>query len=99
MDSGPLKSIIESVFNRLSEPRLAERSNLVDCWPQIVGGYFAKHTKPKFIPGEKIAVVVDDSTRAFELSQRYKPTILKRLRNQFGESKVKDVRFIVGEIR
>ena len=99
MEEKPLKPILETLFSRLNEPESQKKADLMDQWPEIIGGYFSKHTKPKFIQGGKIAVLVDDSTMAFELSQRYKPTILKRLQNQFGEEKVKDVRFIVGEIR
>lgn len=98
MDDRPLKQTLDAIFNRLSEPDNLRKRGLTDQWPDIVGGYFSKHTKPKFIQGEKIAVVVDDSVIAFELSQRYKPCILKRLQNQFGEEKVKDVRFVVGDL-
>ena len=99
MNEGPLKSTLKQLLDKLQDPEQARRASLIDCWPEIVGRNFSKHTKARFIQGEKVAVWVDDSTLAFELSQRYKPTILKRLQNQFGAEKIKDVRFVVGEIR
>jgi predicted nucleic acid-binding Zn ribbon protein len=99
MNEPPLRAAINNIFNRLSEPDLKMRSNLVDAWPQISGAFFSKHTKPRFGAANEVLVWVDDSTMAFELSQRYKPVILKRLQNQFGEEHVKSVRFFVGEIR
>ena len=63
------------------------------------GERFSKHTKPRFAGNRQVLVWVDDSTLAFELSHRYKPTILKRLKNEFGDEAVKDVRFLVGELR
>ncbi len=99
MNEKPIKQILNSIFLRLTNPENQRKSNLADCWPKIVGLQFSKHTKPLFSKDGKVTVWVDDSTLAFELSRRYKPLLLKRLKNQFGEEKVKDVRFLVGEIR
>ncbi len=99
MDEKPLKSILNNLFASLANQEQQKKSTLVDFWPKLAGSYFSKHTKPRFSPDGKITVWVDDSTIAFELSQRYKPVLLKRLKNQFGEEQVKDLRFFVGEIR
>ncbi|MBI4357668.1 MAG: DUF721 domain-containing protein [Candidatus Omnitrophica bacterium] len=99
METKPLKPILESLFARLSEPWQQRRSALVNLWPRLVGSDFAKHTKPRFAADGSVTVWVDDSTLAFELSRRYKPVLLKRLRGQFGEAQVKDVKFFVGELR
>ncbi len=98
MDEKPLKQVLNSIFLRLSNPENQKKSNLTDCWPKIAGSEFSKHTKPLFQKNGQVTVWVDDSTLAFELSQKYKPLLLKRLRNQFGEEEVKDLRFLVGEI-
>jgi len=95
----PLTSVLKEVFKNLDNPVRQERARLVGCWPQIVGRFFSEHTKPQFSNHSRVTVWVDDSAAAYELSQRYKQTILKRLQNEFGEEKVKDVRFIVGELR
>src|SRR3989338_3402850 len=99
MDEKPLKPILNSLFASLTNPEQHKKSVLVDCWPKIAGNLFSKHTKPRFAQDGKVTVLVDDSTLAFELSWRYKALLLKRLKNQFGEDEVKDVRFFVGEIR
>jgi len=99
MNEKPLKSILDSLFTSLANPEQLRKSTLVDFWPKVAGNYFSKHTKPRFSPDGKVTVWVDDSTIAFELSQRYKPVLLKRLKNQFGEDQVRDIRFFVGEIR
>jgi hypothetical protein len=99
MTEGPLKGVLNHLFTQLSSEEHKERSGLVDCWPEIVGGKISARTKPSFSADNRVWVRVDDSVLAFELSHRYKTTILKRLQNQFGEEKVKDIRFIVGEIR
>ena len=97
--NGPLAPLLKNLFVKFEDPERSKRAELVNSWQDIAGGYFSKHTKPQFTKQNKIVVWVDDSTIAFELSQKYKQTILKRLQNQFGEDQIKDVRFIVGEIR
>ncbi len=98
MQEKPLAPILDGLLSRLSAPEQNKKSMLIESWPRIVGR-FSEHTKPRFGSGGEVVVWVDDSTLAFELSRRYKPLLLKRLKNQFGENEVRDIRFLVGEIR
>lgn len=94
----PIAGVISGLIERLSQdPERLRRSALIDCWPQVVGEFFSKRTTPKFTNNQKVIVWSKDSVTAFELRQRYKATILKRLQNQFGETSVQDVLFMVGE--
>lgn len=99
MDEKPLKSILENLFVSLQkDPEQRKRSALTDCWAEVAGRYVSAHSKARFSPDGNVTVWVDDSTLAFELSRRYKMALLKRLRNQFGEDQIKDLRFFVGEL-
>jgi predicted nucleic acid-binding Zn ribbon protein len=97
--SRPLEGAVKNIFQRLSHPQQQNKMVLVDRWPQIAGEQVSRRTKPRFTPDKQVAVWVDDSTLAFELSRRHKLSILKRLQNEFGEEEVRDVKFFVGEIR
>ena len=99
MNEQPLKPILESLFKKLAGPETNKNSALTDRWSEIAGPRVARHTQAKFTDHGDVTVWVDDSTLAFELARRYKSSILKRLQNQFGEEKVKDIRFFVGQIR
>ena len=98
MSEKPLASVLEGLLTRLHTPGQNKKTTLMELWPKIAGR-FSEHTKPRFGSDGQVIVWVDDSTLAFELSRRYKPVLLKRLVNQFGENEVKDIRFFVGEIR
>jgi predicted nucleic acid-binding Zn ribbon protein len=98
MPDKPLAPILTGLLTRLRAPEQNKKAALMELWPKIAGR-FSEHTKPRFGSDGQVIVWVDDSTLAFELSQRYKPTLLKRLTNQFGENEVKDIRFFVGELR
>ena len=99
MQEKPLKPILGNLLSQLINPEHEKRSALINSWSEIAGNHFSKHTKPRFSQDGKIMVWVDDSTLAFELRHRYKPMLLKRLQNQFGEAEVKDIKFFVGELR
>ena len=99
MNEKPLAPILNRLFADLEKPEQLRKSSLVEFWPKAAGSFFSKHSKARFARDGKVIVWVDDSTIAFELSRRYKPVLLKRLKNQFGDDQVKDIRFFVGEIR
>ena len=98
MPEKPLAPVLDGLLNRLRAPEQNKKTALMELWPKIAGR-FSEHTKARFGTDGQVIVWVDDSTLALELSRRHKPTLLKRLTNQFGENEVKDIRFFVGELR
>lgn len=96
MDS--LKSLLPNVIAKLQTPEMQTRSRLVSEWAAVAGPKIAAHTKPLLRNGE-LCVWVDQPALAYELSQKYKQTILKRAQMTIGETAVKSVRFYVGQIR
>ncbi len=91
----PLTETVKNIFRELSTEPKQKNARLVAGWSRMVGERIAKKTTPKF--GKSGVVVwVDNSALAFELSQRYGSTILKRLQNEFGEEEIKKVWFCVG---
>jgi len=95
----PLKNSLTQLLGELKKNKdYSKRARLIDVWPTIIGSFFSKHTTPRFIK-RGVMVFVDDATMAFELTQRYKPAVLKRLQNQFGENEICDIRFVVGNAR
>lgn len=99
MNEQPLKPVLENLFKKFADPEELRKSALVDQWRQIAGPHVAEHTQPKFAADGNVMVWVDDSTLAFELSRCRKQSILKQLQSQFGEERVRDIRFFVGQIR
>ncbi len=94
-----IKEILPAVFSSLQTPVKMKRALLTDSWPQIIGPQFAPHTKPSLAEGGRLFVRVSQSVLAFELQQKYAPSILKRTQALLGEKEVQSVRFVVGQIR
>lgn len=99
MTNGPLAPVLDTLLQGLRSGVKERRTLLLEKWPAIVGSAFAKHTKAHLHKQGTLSVWVDDSTLAFELSQRYRGTILKRVEELLGEGEVKRIAFRVGEIR
>lgn len=96
---GPLGPILDSVLQELGRGVKEKHSLLETYWPKIMGNSFSAHTKPALDSGGTLWVWVDDSTLAYELSQRYRGTILKRVEGMLGEGVIKKMVFRVGSIR
>lgn len=93
-----IKQLLPNVIASLQTPEKQIRTRLVSEWALIAGEKIASHTKP-VLRNNELCVWVDQSTLAYELSQKYKPTLLKRAQMSLGENNVKSIRFYVGQIR
>lgn len=93
---GPLAPIIHTLLEAFTEGVKERRSTLQTRWPEIAGNTFGSHTRPRLKAGGTLCVWVDDSSLAYELSQKYGGTILKRAQNVLGEETVKKIIFRVG---
>ena len=94
-----IKELLPAVFEALQAPALQTRSQLTLRWAQIAGEKIAAHTRPSLSKDGKLFVWVDQSTLAFELSQKYRQSLLKRTQALIGEDAVKSISFRVGQLR
>ncbi len=95
-----IKDLLAGVLRGLQQdPEKQKRSKLVTAWPSIAGPKIAPHTKPVLSERGDLLVWVDQSTLAFELKQKYGPSLLKRTQAVLGEDAVKTIRIKVGQLR
>lgn len=94
-----LKALLPGILEQLKTPEKQIRSKLVCEWPAIAGEKIAAQTKPVLLANGELCVWVEKSALAFELSQKYKQGLLKRVRASLGEKEVTGIRFCVGQIR
>lgn len=94
-----IKDILPSVLRELRSPEKTNRTRLLEHWPSIAGPRLAAHTRPRLTPKGELWVWVDQSALAFELSQRYRHSFLKRVQAVIGGETVKSIHFRVGQLR
>jgi hypothetical protein len=92
-----IRSILPKVIKGFEDPEKQKRSLLVDAWPSIAGGKLIQQTRPQLSSKGILYVHVKDSVLAFEISQRYRQSLLKRAQAVLGEKAIKEVRVLVGE--
>ncbi len=94
-----LREILPQVLRSLQEPEKQNRILLLDKWESIVGSKIAAHTRPTLNQKGDLCVWADQSVLAYEISQKYRQTILKRAQAVLGEKTVKAVYVRVGQLR
>ncbi len=94
-----IKDILSSLLVELRSPERSAMSRLAQSWPAIAGPRLAAHTKPSLGTNGKMFIWVDQSSLAFEISQKYRQGLLKRLQALLGEEKIKSVHVRVGQLR
>jgi predicted nucleic acid-binding Zn ribbon protein len=78
------------------EARLREEE-VIAAWGEIVGDFFAKHSRPvRLQEGGLLVVNVLQPTVLYELDRQWKPVILAKLKKRFGGKVIKELRFRVG---
>lgn len=64
-------------------------------WKELAGDFIAAHTEPISVKGGNLILRVTQPALRFQLEQM-KPMLLKRIRTQLGENKVKSIKFQLG---
>jgi predicted nucleic acid-binding Zn ribbon protein len=75
--------------------RLREQE-VLNAWSAIVGEFFARHSHPAKLWEGTVIVHVVQPTILYELDRKWKPLVLRKLRERFGSRTIKDVRFRLG---
>ena len=92
-----IKSILPSVIRGLEDPEKKQRSLLIKEWPSIAGARLSTHTKPQLSSKGILYIYTDEAVLAFEISQKYRQSFLKRAQAVLGEEAVKEVKVFVGK--
>ena len=65
------------------------------AWLGIVGDFIAKHSQPdRLVAGTLMIRVIQPSVR-YELDRVWKPEIIRKLRETFGQKVIRDIKFIL----
>jgi len=93
-----IKNILNTVFEKLTQEEVQEKTKLLKEWPVIAGEKLENKTKPHLTARGTLWVSVVDSALAYEVSQKHKMSLLKRTQAVLGEEKVKEIKVRVGQI-
>src|ERR1700735_3989286 len=77
------------------EGRLREEE-IIAAWAEIVGDFFAKHSRPVRLHQGALVVSVLQPTVLYELDRQWKSVILAKLKKRFGGKVIRELRFRMG---
>jgi predicted nucleic acid-binding Zn ribbon protein len=77
------------------EARLREEE-IIGAWAEIVGDFFARHSRPVRLHQGALVVNVLQPTVLYELERQWKSLILTKLKKRFGGKLIRELRFRIG---
>jgi predicted nucleic acid-binding Zn ribbon protein len=76
------------------EARVREE-DISAAWSGIVGQFLATHSQPDRLIGGILHIRVIQSSVRYELDRTWRQEIIKKLREQFGEKVIRDIKFVL----
>ncbi|MBU1130506.1 DUF721 domain-containing protein [Patescibacteria group bacterium] len=92
-----IKKILDKLIGKIGKKGPGKKDRILAAWKKAVGEKAAGHSRPVSIKRKVLMIEIDSSTWMYELNLK-KDHILRDVRKQLGEDKVKDLRFRMGDI-
>jgi predicted nucleic acid-binding Zn ribbon protein len=93
--SGLVSEFLGKLLPELSLDSRIKEADIIAAWKGIVGDFIAQHSHPERLVGGILQVRVLQPSVRYELDRTWKPEILRKLREQFGEKTIRDLKFIL----
>jgi predicted nucleic acid-binding Zn ribbon protein len=91
-----VREVLDQLAPKLGLEGRLRQEEVVAAWGEIVGDFFARHSRPARLHQGILIVNVLQPTVLYELDRQWKVLILKRLKGRFGEKLIKELRFRLG---
>jgi predicted nucleic acid-binding Zn ribbon protein len=91
-----IRDVLQQLAPKLGlEARLREEE-VIAAWSDIVGDFFARHSRPTKLNQGILLVNVLQPTVMYELDRQWKSMILSKLKKRFGGKMIRELRFRLG---
>ncbi len=91
----PVAQVLSDLIPKLGLANSVREADILAAWSGVVGEFLAAHSRPERLVGGVLSVRVLQSSVRYELDRTWKPKILEKLRAEFGEKMVREIRFIL----
>lgn len=93
-----INKTINSIIKDLRSVKKTTERRILELWPKISGKRISRHTKPTVLKKGCLVVNVDNPAWLYELVQRHRERLLKKIQAKVGEKKLVKIRFRIGEL-
>jgi len=91
-----VREVLDQLAPKLGLESRLRQEEIVAVWVEIVGDFFARHSRPTKLHQGILIVNVLQPTVLYELDRQWKALILTRLKGRFGGKLIKELRFRLG---
>ena len=92
----PIRELLDQLAPKLGLENRLREEEIAAAWLEIVGDFFARHSRPTRLHQGILIVNVLQPTVLYELDRQWKPLILTKLKGRFGTRLIKELRFRLG---
>lgn len=92
-----IKDVLDGILNNLVGGKASQAGIIGAVWAEAIGEAGARHAKPMDMREGILIVHVDSSSWLHKLTME-KMRILTQIKNELGESSIKDIKLRIGEI-
>ncbi len=90
-----LGDVLGKLLPKLGIATRIQEADILAAWSGIVGDFIAQHSQPERLVSGTLHIRVMQPSVHYELDRVWKPEIIRKLRAQFGEHTIRDIRFIL----
>ena len=91
----PIGDVLGKLLPRLGIATRIKEADIQSAWVGIVGEFIAQHSQPDRLVAGTLHIRVIQSSVRYELDRVWKAEIIRKLREQFGERTIRDIKFIL----
>jgi predicted nucleic acid-binding Zn ribbon protein len=91
-----IRTVVDELATKLKCESLLREEEIISAWKEIVGDFFALHSRPSKLNQGTLIVNVLQPTLLYELERNWKSLILGKLKKRFGSKTIKALRFRFG---
>jgi predicted nucleic acid-binding Zn ribbon protein len=87
---------VRKIMDSLGLSDRLKADEVLAAWQEVVGEFFAKHSRPQQLKDGVLYVAVLQPTVHFELDRVWKRDILTKFKERFGTRRVREIKFRLG---
>jgi predicted nucleic acid-binding Zn ribbon protein len=93
--AAPIGDLLGIILPKLGLDARIKEADIQASWKGIVGEFIAQHSQPDRLVAGTLHIRVMQPSVRYELDRTWKPVIIRKLREQFGEKMVRDIKFVL----
>jgi len=93
--AAPIGDLLGLLLPKLGLDTRIKEADIQASWKGIVGEFIAQHSQPDRLVAGTLHIRVMQPSVRYELDRTWKPVIIRKLREQFGEKMVRDIKFVL----